>query len=50
MTEQVTDHSGRFKRTDISDEELLLICLKNAPEGTNRKQVIRLIKEMENNS
>ncbi len=31
----------------ISDEELLIICLKNAPEGTDRKQVLRLIKYYE---
>ena len=32
----------------ISDEELLIICLKNAPEGTDKKQVMRLIKHYEN--
>ena len=32
------------RRGPISDEELLVICLKNAPEGTDRKQVLRLIK------
>ena len=35
------------KRGVISDEELLVICLKNAPEGTDRKQVLRLIKYYE---
>ena len=35
------------KREVISDEELLVICLKNAPEGTDRKQVLRLIKYYE---
>ena len=35
------------KRGVISDEELLVICLKNAPEGTDRKQVLRLIKRYE---
>ena len=29
------------------DEELILICLKNAPEGTDGKQVLELIKEYE---
>lgn len=32
----------------ISDEELLIICLKNAPEGTDKKQVMRLIKHYGN--
>ena len=35
------------RREVISDEELLVICLKNAPEGTDRKQVMRLIKHYE---
>lgn len=35
------------RRGVISDEELLVICLKNAPEGTDRKQVMRLIKHYE---
>ena len=35
------------KREVISDEELLVICLKNAPEGTDKKQVMRLIKRYE---
>ena len=35
------------RRGPISDEELVLICLKNAPEGTDRKQVMRLIKHYE---
>ena len=36
------------RRGVISDEELLIICLKNAPEGTDKKQVMRLIKHYEN--
>ncbi len=36
------------RREVISDEELLVICLKNAPEGTDKKQVMRLIKHYEN--
>ena len=35
------------RRGPISDEELLVICLKNAPEGTDKKQVARLIKHYE---
>ena len=36
------------KREAVSDEELLVICLKNAPVGTDKKQVMRLIKHYEN--
>jgi len=35
------------RRGVISDEELLVICLKNAPEGTDKKQVMRLVKYYE---
>ena len=35
------------KKGEISDDELILLCLKNAPEGTNRKQVISLIRSYE---
>ena len=31
----------------ISDRECILLCLKNAPCGTNKKQVDRLIKDYE---
>jgi hypothetical protein len=33
----------------ISDRECILLCLKNAPCGTNKKQVDRLIKDYETN-
>mgnify|MGYP001182494192 FL=1 len=33
----------------ISDVECILLCLKNAPCGTNKKQVDRLIKDYETN-
>ena len=36
------------RRGVISDEELLIICLKNAPEGTDRKQVARLLQTFKN--
>ena len=36
------------RRGEISNDELILLCLKNAPEGTDRKQVTRLIKQYEN--
>ena len=38
------------RRGVISDEELLIICLKNAPVGTDKKQVMRLIKHYEEES
>ena len=31
----------------ISDRDCILLCLKNAPCGTDKKQVERLIKEFE---
>jgi hypothetical protein len=31
----------------ISDRDCILLCLKNAPCGTSRKQVERLIKEFD---
>jgi hypothetical protein len=33
----------------ISDRECILLCLKNAPCGTSKKQVDRLIKNYETN-
>lgn len=41
------DESGWTQRDPISDDELILICLNNAPTGTDRKQVISLIKKFE---
>ena len=41
------DDFGWTQRDPISSEELILICLRNAPEGTNRKQVLELIKQYE---
>ena len=41
------DKDGWTQRDAISDNECILICLKNAPCGTDRKQVIRLIKRYE---
>jgi hypothetical protein len=32
------------KRGPISDDELIYICLNNAPEGTDRHQVLRMIR------
>ena len=36
------------QRPLIPDCECILICLKNAPCGTDRKQVMRLIDEIQN--
>jgi len=41
------DKNGWTQRDAISDNECILICLRNAPCGTDRKQVIRLIKRYE---
>jgi hypothetical protein len=41
------DKHGWTQRDSISDNECIFLCLKNAPCGTNRKQVERLIKEYE---
>jgi len=42
------DKDGWSQRDLIPDCECILICLKNAPCGTDRKQVERLIKEYQN--
>ena len=39
------DEHGWWQRDPISDEECILICLKNAPCGTNKKQVARLVEK-----
>ena len=41
------DKWGFTIKPTITDEELILICLKNAPEGTDKKQTQRLIKSYE---
>ena len=41
------DKDGWSQRLPISDEECLLICLNNAPQGTDQKQVARLIRQLE---
>ena len=38
------DENGFTIKPTISDNECILICIKNAPCGTNRKQVMRLIE------
>ena len=41
---KIDKHGFTIKPT-ITDTECILICLKNAPAGTDRKQVERLITE-----
>ena len=38
------DKWGFTIKPSISDDELILRCLKNAPCGSDRKQAMRLIK------
>lgn len=42
------DENGWEQRDPISDEECILICLNNAPVGTDKKQVAKLINEIQN--
>jgi hypothetical protein len=39
--------NGRVTRLPISDKEVILRCLRNAPEGIDKKQAQRLIKKYE---
>ena len=41
------DENGWWQRDPITDEECILICINNAPAGTDRKQIARLIKHYE---
>ena len=43
-TEGEVDKWGFTIKPTISDDELILRCLKNAPCGCDRKQAINLIK------
>ena len=47
-TEGEVDKWGFTIKPTISDTDVILICLKNAPCGTNKKQIERLIKDFEN--
>lgn len=38
--------NGRVKRLPISDQEVMIRCLRNAPEGIDKKQAQRLIQEI----
>lgn len=44
---ELVDKHGFTIKPPITDDELILICLNNAPCGTNRKQVQRLIEQYE---
>ena len=37
-----TDHIGPSAKAPITDLRLILLCLANAPEGTDKAQVARL--------
>jgi hypothetical protein len=41
------DKWGFTIKPTITDDELILMCIKNAPCGADRKQVIDLIKKYE---
>ena len=43
-TEGEVDKWGFSIKPTISDDELILRCIKNAPEGCDKKQAMRLIK------
>ena len=42
--DELVDKHGFSIKPPISDKECILICLKNAPCGTDKKQVQRLIE------
>ena len=42
--DELGDKHGLSSKTPISDKECILICLNNAPCGTDKKQVQRLIE------
>ena len=46
-TEGKVDKHGFTIKPSITDDELILMCIKNAPCGADRKQVIALIKKYE---
>ena len=46
-TEGEVDKWGFTIKPSISDNELIIICLKNAPCGSDKKQIERLIKHYE---
>ena len=46
-TEGEVDKWGFTIKPSITDDELILMCIKNAPCGADSKQVIALIKKYE---
>ena len=46
-TEGEVDKWGFTIKPTITDDELILMCIKNAPCGADRKQVTALIKKYE---
>mgnify|MGYP005733991229 CR=1 FL=1 len=45
----MVDKHGFTMKPPISDKECILICLRNSPCGTDRKQIMKLIEEIESN-
>ena len=43
------DKWGFTIKPTITEDELILLCLKNAPCGTDRKQVMSIVKKYEEN-
>lgn len=41
------DEHGWTQKDPISDDELIFICLNNAPCGTDRKHVAKVVKKYE---
>ena len=41
-----TDHVGTSNERSITDRQLILLCLRNAPAGTDKKQVARVIQKL----
>ena len=41
-----TDHIGPSVKAPITDLQLMLLCLANPPEGTDKAQVARLRKRL----
>jgi hypothetical protein len=41
------DKWGFTIKPTITEDELILLCLKNAPCGTDRKQVVSVVKKYE---
>ena len=49
-TEGEVDKWGFTIKPTISDTECILICLRNAPCGTDKKQVDKIIQQYQNDS